>query len=120
MQPEIYSTTARKSSTARTLMRKLRNSISMLPPPTSATPSEIQERFQDVLAEAVKHATLFNKSDHTTNVLMFGHRLRSLNHLQTYEREESKAVSLDADREFCKDLLEWFCNSLLIILMVRS
>lgn len=98
---------------ARNFIKKIRGSVQYLPQPTIATPTEIQARFHDILSEAVKLATLFNKSDHQTDVLMFGHKLKCLSCVN----RDSKMVSSDADREFCKDLLDWFCKNILLILV---
>lgn len=111
---EVYGASI-KSSAARNFMKKIRGSVQLLPQPTVATPTEIQERFQDVLSEAVKLATLFNKSDHQTDTMMFGHKLKCLSCVHTHG--DGKAVSPDADREFCKDILEWFCKNILVILV---
>lgn len=108
--PDLFGSpgSSRRASTPRNLLNKIRGSIQVIPPPTVATPGEIQERFIDVVTEAVKLATLFNKADHTTECTVFGHALKFLN------AQEKR--SNDADREFSKDLLQWFFQNITLSL----
>jgi len=99
---------------ANNLLKRIRGpAVQTLPQPTIATPSEVQERFQDILSEAVKLATLFTKNEHCTDMLMYGHKLKYI----SCAHISSGVVSADADREFCKDLLEWFCINLQLVLV---
>ena len=114
----VYDAGNKAGTAARSLIKRIRGSVQILPQPTTATPSEIQERFQDILSEAVKLVTLFtkNSSEHTiTGVFMFGHKLGSIGGGTVGASCEGR--STDADLEFCKDLFDWFCQNLYLILV---
>ncbi|XP_066923807.1 lysosomal-trafficking regulator-like [Clytia hemisphaerica] len=112
---DVYETGNKAGTAARSLIKRLRGGAQILPQPTIATPTEVQERLQDILSEAVKLATLFAKHEQTTDVFMFGCKLKCLG-----SGSEHKMTCTDADQEFCKDLFEWFCINLQMILSSKS
>lgn len=116
----VYDAGNKAGTAARSLIKRIRGSVQMLPQPTTATPSEIQERFQDILSEAVKLVTLFtkNSSEHTTtDVFMFGHKLGGIASKHWAVGVSSEGRTTDADLEFGKDLFDWFCQNLHLILV---
>ena len=112
---DVYETGNKAGTAARSLIKRLRGGAQILPQPTIATPTEVQERLQDILSEAVKLATLFAKHEQTTDVFMFGCKLKCLG-----SGSEHKMTCTDADQEFCKDLFEWFCINLQMILVSQK
>ena len=89
---------------AQSIMPKIRGSNYNKVPSTVATQTDIQLTFQEILNDAVKFVTLFNKCERATDTVMFGHTLKSL-------QETKMKTGGDADREFCKSLLLWLFNS---------
>lgn len=114
-----YDAGNKAGTAARSLIKRIRGSVQMLPQPTVATPSEIQERFLEIVSEAVKLATLFTRSGdghtNTTDIFMFGHKLTGVG--GSVGEGQTPRNTTDADLEFCKDLFDWFCQNLQLILV---
>ena len=97
-----------QQSATRNILQKIRNTmrvdeLKFASNSIIAAPAAIQERFLEMVAEAVNMVTLFSKNDMTSQTSMFGYLMKSLIGKEKNEDFSEK----DADREFCKDLLEW-------------
>ena len=97
-----------QQSATRNILQKIRNTIlvdelKFVSNSIIAAPATIQERFLEMVAEAVNMVTLFSKNDMTSETSMFGYLMKSL-----IDEEKNEDFSeKDADKEYCKDLLEW-------------
>ena len=97
-----------QQSATRNILQKIRNTIRVdelkfVSNSIITAPAAIQERFLDMVGEAVNMVTLFSKNDMTSETSMFGYLMKGLTGKEKNEDFSEKG----ADREFCKDLLEW-------------
>ena len=65
-------------------------------------------------------AVIFSKGDYATETILFGQELRKLNPETGGEEKEKISISLSADKEFSKDLIDFVFHVLDIAIVSIS